>query len=37
MKCIKSKNPSYVDIEGIMIQETQNVFRILQQNDKVSS
>ncbi|KAI9023707.1 Rof/RNase P-like protein, partial [Phycomyces nitens] len=34
-KVIKSKNPSYVGIEGIVIQETLNVFKIISKNNKL--
>lgn len=35
MKCIRSKSPSYVNIEGIMIQETENTFKVLTKENKV--
>ncbi|OAD76079.1 hypothetical protein PHYBLDRAFT_110014, partial [Phycomyces blakesleeanus NRRL 1555(-)] len=34
-KVIKSKNPSYVGIEGIVVQETLSVFKIISKNNKL--
>lgn len=35
MKCTRSKCPSYVNIEGLMIQETENTFKILTKENQV--
>lgn len=33
----KSRCPSFIGVEGIVLQETENVFKILQKNDKLKS
>jgi ribonuclease P protein subunit POP4 len=37
MKCTRSKNPTYVGIEGIMLQETENSFKILTKDNSLKS
>ena len=37
IKCTRSKNPSYVDIEGIVLQETENSFKILTKENLIKS